>query len=71
MNKTYILVHGAWHGGWAWKHVFEKLTQEGHTVLTPDLPGHGEDRRPLSEMTMDAYVTVSYTHLTLPTSDLV
>lgn len=34
----------------------ERLTAEGHVVLTPDLPGHGDDRRPLPEMTMAAYV---------------
>ena len=53
---TYLLIHGAWHGGWAWKDVKTLLTAKGHTVLTPDLPGHGSQTTPLQEMTMKAYV---------------
>lgn len=56
MSKTFVLVHGAWHGGWAWEKVAKALASEGHTVITPDLPGHGDDRRPPGEVTMDAYV---------------
>jgi len=56
MSKTFVLVHGAWHGGWAWESVEKTLTSAGHAVVTPDLPGHGDDRRPLDEITMDAYV---------------
>lgn len=39
---TYILVHGAWHGNWCWRYVKPLLESAGHTVLTPDLPGHGK-----------------------------
>lgn len=53
---TYLLIHGAWHGGWAWKDVITLLTAKGHIVLTPDLPGHGNETTPLQEMTMKAYV---------------
>ena len=53
---TFILVHGAWHGGWAWQEVAARLTENGHRVLTPDLPGHGQRSTPLLEMTMKAYV---------------
>ncbi len=53
---TYLLIHGAWHGGWAWKDVKTLLTEKGHTVLTPDLPGHGNKTTPIQEMTMKAYV---------------
>lgn len=35
---TYSLVHGAWHGGWAWDLVRAELEQRGHTVHAPDLP---------------------------------
>ena len=35
---TYSLVHGAWHGGWAWDLVRTELEQRGHVVHTPDLP---------------------------------
>jgi hypothetical protein len=35
---TYSLVHGAWHGGWAWDLVRAELESRGHSVNTPDLP---------------------------------
>jgi len=35
---TFSLVHGAWHGGWAWDAVRDELEARGHTVHTPDLP---------------------------------
>ncbi len=54
--KRYILVHGAWHGGWAWGKVAERLRAAGHTVLTPDLPGHGQCQLPAAEITMQRYV---------------
>lgn len=38
---NYILVHGAWHGGWCWKKVKNRLENGGNNkVLTPDLPSH-------------------------------
>jgi hypothetical protein len=36
--KTFSLVHGAWHGGWAWDRLRAELEARGHTVATPDLP---------------------------------
>jgi pimeloyl-ACP methyl ester carboxylesterase len=39
-SKTYILIHGAWHGSWCWHKVARRLQNLGHRVLTPDLPGH-------------------------------
>lgn len=41
-KKTYLLVHGTWHGGWVWKHVRERLQAAGQTVFTPTLTGTGE-----------------------------
>jgi len=40
--STYVLVHGAWHGSWCWKHVRQRLQAEGHQVFTPTLTGVGE-----------------------------
>jgi len=37
--STYVLITGAWHGGWAWRPVAEHLRAAGHRVLTPTLPG--------------------------------
>jgi len=53
--STYVLVHGAWHGGWCWHKVVPLLEKEGHKVEAPDLPGHGIDKTPISEITFEAY----------------
>jgi pimeloyl-ACP methyl ester carboxylesterase len=42
MTTTYVLVHGAWHGGWCWQGVSEVLEKTGHRVFTPTLTGLGE-----------------------------
>lgn len=39
---TYVLVHGAWHGGWCWRRVADHLRRAGHEVYTPTLTGLGE-----------------------------
>jgi pimeloyl-ACP methyl ester carboxylesterase len=36
---TYVLVHGAWHGGWVWQRVAPLLRAAGHEVVTPTLTG--------------------------------
>jgi len=40
--STFVLVHGAWHGGWCWDRVRERLEHAGHRVTTPTLSGLGE-----------------------------
>jgi len=40
--KTFVLVHGTWHGGWCWQNVASTLRNLGHTVYTPTLTGLGE-----------------------------
>jgi pimeloyl-ACP methyl ester carboxylesterase len=37
---NFVLVHGAWHGGWCWRFVRPLL--KGHDVFTPSLTGLGE-----------------------------
>jgi pimeloyl-ACP methyl ester carboxylesterase len=39
---TFVLVHGAWHGGWCYRDVANELRANGHTVFTPTLTGLGE-----------------------------
>lgn len=41
-THTYVIVHGAWGGGWDWKPVDSVLTAAGHTVHRPSLTGLGE-----------------------------
>ena len=36
---TFVLVHGAWHGGWCWQRVSDRLTAQGHRVFAPTLTG--------------------------------
>ncbi|MBV9489403.1 MAG: alpha/beta hydrolase [Verrucomicrobia bacterium] len=40
--ETFVLVHGAWHGGWCWRRVVHALRASGHAVFTPTLTGLGE-----------------------------
>jgi pimeloyl-ACP methyl ester carboxylesterase len=40
--STYVLVHGAWRGGWMWTRVRRQLQARGHEVFTPTLTGVGE-----------------------------
>ena len=39
---TYVIVHGAWGGSWAFKEVDSLMTAEGHVVYRPSLTGQGE-----------------------------
>ena len=41
-NRTFVLVHGAWHGGWCWRRVADRLAAKGHYVVAPTLSGVGE-----------------------------
>ncbi|MEP2990484.1 MAG: alpha/beta hydrolase family protein [Parasphingorhabdus sp.] len=47
-QKTYVLVHGAWHGGWCWRDVAAPLLDAGHIVFTPSLTGLAERKHLLS-----------------------
>ena len=37
--STFVLVHGAWHGGWCWDRVAPLLRAAGHEVHAPTLTG--------------------------------
>jgi pimeloyl-ACP methyl ester carboxylesterase len=39
---TYVLIHGAYQGGWIWKPVAQRLQKAGHSVYAPTLEGCGE-----------------------------
>ncbi|MFW5729052.1 MAG: alpha/beta fold hydrolase [Spirochaetota bacterium] len=52
--SPFVLTHGARHGPWCWNGVVPLPEQRGHTVRTVDLPGHGEDSTPVSEVTLSA-----------------
>ena len=46
MGKHFVLIHGAWHGGWCWEGVIQELEKQGHTAEAPTMPGQdlGDDR---------------------------
>nr|WP_276316270.1 alpha/beta fold hydrolase [Paenibacillus artemisiicola] len=50
-----MLIHGAWHGAWCWGKMIALLESAGHRAIAIDLPGHGEDKTPISELTLEAY----------------
>ena len=41
-RKTFVLVHGAWHGAWCWRRVSDLLEAKGHKVFAPTLTGLGD-----------------------------
>jgi len=49
MPHTFVLVHGAWHGGWCWRRVADLLTAKGHKVYTPTLTGLADRSHLLSK----------------------
>lgn len=54
-SKVFVLVHGAFQDSSSWTAVVPLLEAAGHTVITVDLPGHGDDDTPLSEITLASY----------------
>jgi pimeloyl-ACP methyl ester carboxylesterase len=40
--KTFVLVHGTWHGGWCWRRVADALERKGHKVYAESLTGLGD-----------------------------
>jgi pimeloyl-ACP methyl ester carboxylesterase len=51
--QTYVLINGAWHGGWAWRPVAEQLRAQGHRVLSPTLPGLADGDNPAAYQLSD------------------
>lgn len=39
---TFVVAHGAWSSGWAWKKMHPLMTARGHRLLTPSYTGLGE-----------------------------
>jgi pimeloyl-ACP methyl ester carboxylesterase len=49
---TFVLVHGACHGGWCWEKIVPLLQARGYKVHAPDLPGLGKDPTPPAHVTL-------------------
>jgi pimeloyl-ACP methyl ester carboxylesterase len=54
-SYTFILVHGAWHGSWAWDTIVPRLKAAGHDAIAVDLPGNGRDSTPPQQVTLELY----------------
>ncbi|HEX4358841.1 MAG TPA: alpha/beta fold hydrolase [Pseudonocardia sp.] len=54
MSRTYVLVPGAWHGGWAWHPVARELESAGHRVIALTLPGLSAGEDPAAVSLADA-----------------
>lgn len=54
---NFVLVHGAWHGGWCWRHVVQALAKQGHRVHAVTLTGTGERAHLLSPaITLETHI---------------
>ena len=63
---TFLLIPGAWHGGWCWRKLTPHLRAAGHEVCTPSLTGLGERSHLLSpEIDLD-----TSSHLTMGAEDM-
>jgi pimeloyl-ACP methyl ester carboxylesterase len=64
MSRTYVLLHGAFHGGWCWRDVAARLRGHGHRVTTPTQTGLGERRHLISaQITLDTFVSDLVEHI--------
>src|SRR5262249_28170193 len=54
--STFVLIHGAGHGGCCCYKIVPMLKKKGNTVVAPDLPSHGRYKTPLSAVSLQAYV---------------
>ena len=56
-QKTFVLVHGAWHGGWCWRRVSDLLEEKGHKVFALTLTGLGERSHLMSkDVVLDTHI---------------
>ena len=49
----FVMIHGAWHGGWSFEPLRARIEAAGHSLVAPDLPGMGGDDAVLATTTLD------------------
>lgn len=54
MTATVVLIPGAWHGAWCFDRVVPRLRELGVPTIAIDLPGHGDNRGPFTDLHGDA-----------------
>ena len=52
---TFVMIHGAWHGGWCFEPLRARIESAGHRLVAPDLPGMGGDDAALATVTLDQW----------------
>ncbi|WP_269583551.1 alpha/beta fold hydrolase [Roseibium sp. Sym1] len=63
-SKSFVLVHGVWHGGWCWSRVADILRARGHRVTTPTQTGLGERAHLINtDITIQTFVEDIVRHL--------
>jgi pimeloyl-ACP methyl ester carboxylesterase len=55
-GKSYILVHGAWHGAWCWNKVVPLLESRGHSAVAVNLPGRDTHGDSAAHVSLNDYV---------------
>ena len=56
-RKTFVLIHGAWHGGWCWRRVADLLEAKGHKIYAPSLTGLADRSHLLSkDILLDTHI---------------
>ena len=64
-NKPhFLLIHGAWHGGWVWNEISEILRYQRYSVSAPTLTGLGEKKHLLSsKITIETFIQDVVNHI--------
>lgn len=52
---TFLVIHGAWHGGWCFEPLRPLLERRGHKMIAPTLPGMDGGETPLGAVTLDLW----------------
>ncbi len=58
-SSTFVLVHGAWHGSWAWTALTEEFDRRGIQWLTLDLPSSHDTANGTADLDSDVDTVVS------------
>ena len=60
----FLLVHGAWHGGWVWKEMADLLRYQGYSVSCPTQTGLGERKHLISsDITLQIFIEDIVNHI--------
>src|SRR5690606_16540377 len=56
-KKDFVIVHGAWTGGWSWQGVVDRLSARGHRAFAPTLAGLCEKSHLLTQaVNLDTHI---------------